>query len=193
MTQNLPNNSELALLTLLVEGPRHGYQLEQDIEARGLRAWTEIGFSSIYYLLNKMQKKGWVTSETHPEAGRPARRVYRVADGGLAAATEAVRQRLANPRPLSGDFMLGLANQILLPEAERLAAMRGYRQRLVERLSEVQQKWQRDQMHMPPFVNDLFDHSQTMIEAELGWVEAWIAQCESGKQMDNNERKGSNG
>lgn len=170
----IPNNSELALLTLLIEGPRHGYQLEQDIEERGFRAWTEIGFSSIYYLLNKMQKKGWVTSEMLPEEGRPARRVYSVLSEGREATVAAVRQRLADPRPMSGDFMLGLANQVLLTDGERVAALRGYRARLAGELAEVQHKWQHDRGRMPAFVNDLFDHSQTMIEAEMAWVDAWI-------------------
>ena len=56
--RNVPNTSELALLTILVEGPQHGYQLEQVIEGRGLREWTEIGFSSIYYLLGQDAEGG---------------------------------------------------------------------------------------------------------------------------------------
>ncbi|MFL7891509.1 MAG: PadR family transcriptional regulator, partial [Anaerolineales bacterium] len=46
-------NAELAILSLIAEQPRHGYDIEQAIVARGMRDWTEIGFSSIYYLLNK--------------------------------------------------------------------------------------------------------------------------------------------
>jgi DNA-binding PadR family transcriptional regulator len=37
----------LTLLGLLAEKPRHGYELEEVIIARGMRDWTEIGFSSI--------------------------------------------------------------------------------------------------------------------------------------------------
>ena len=42
-------NAELAVLSLVVEAPRHGYEIEQAIAERGMREWTEIGFSSIYY------------------------------------------------------------------------------------------------------------------------------------------------
>ena len=51
-------NAELAILSLVAEEPRHGYDIEQVIEARGMRDWTEIGFSSIYYLLKKLEKSG---------------------------------------------------------------------------------------------------------------------------------------
>ena len=56
-------NKELAILGLVAEGPGYGYQIEQVIEERGMRNWTEIGFSSIYYILNKLEKEGWLTSE----------------------------------------------------------------------------------------------------------------------------------
>jgi DNA-binding PadR family transcriptional regulator len=53
-------NAELAVLSLIAEQPRHGYDIEQIIEARGMRDWTEIGFSSIYYLLNKLEEAGMI-------------------------------------------------------------------------------------------------------------------------------------
>ncbi|MGD8625667.1 MAG: helix-turn-helix transcriptional regulator, partial [Anaerolineae bacterium] len=46
-------NAELAILTLVAEAPHHGYEIEQIIQERGMREWTEVGFSSIYYLLKK--------------------------------------------------------------------------------------------------------------------------------------------
>ena len=52
--------SELTVLGLLVEHPRHGYDLERVIEQRGIRQWTDIGFSSIYYVLSKLEKRGLV-------------------------------------------------------------------------------------------------------------------------------------
>ena len=39
--------AELAVLGLIVEQPRHGYEIEKVIEDRGMREWTEIGFSTI--------------------------------------------------------------------------------------------------------------------------------------------------
>ena len=37
-------NAELAILSLIAEQPRHGYDIERVIEAWGMREWTEIGF-----------------------------------------------------------------------------------------------------------------------------------------------------
>jgi len=77
-------NAELAILSLISETPRHGYEIEQIIEKRGMREWTEIGFSSIYYLLNKLEKAGQVESQLIPTQGRgSARRVYQITAGGV--------------------------------------------------------------------------------------------------------------
>ena len=48
--EKLLTDSELLLLGLVAEMPRHGYELEQVIEQRGMREWTQIGFSSIYFV-----------------------------------------------------------------------------------------------------------------------------------------------
>lgn len=57
-------NSELVLLSLLAEHPRHGYELEQVIEECGMHNWSEIAFSSIYFLLKRLVLEGMATSST---------------------------------------------------------------------------------------------------------------------------------
>jgi len=63
-------NAELAILGLVAEAPRHGYEIEQLIENRGMRNWTEVGFSSIYYILNKLEQRSLIRSHREPAAGR---------------------------------------------------------------------------------------------------------------------------
>ena len=171
-------NTELAILGLVAEQPRHGYQIEQDITARGMRNWTEIGFSSIYYILNKLEKAGWLASQLKAQGGGPARKVYHLTAPGGQVYREAVRQRLAEPRPRSGDFDLALANLPALPPAEAREALLCYQASLRARLAQVQAKRQADraqQGSLPPHAEALFDHSLVLIEAELAWVTRFLA------------------
>ena len=55
-------DTEFAILGLVHEEERHGYQIEAVIEERGMREWTAVGFSSIYYLLKKLEKKAFISS-----------------------------------------------------------------------------------------------------------------------------------
>ena len=56
-SMNRISNIEAAILGLLCERPQYGYEIEKIIEKRNMRNWTEIGFSSIYYILKKLEEK----------------------------------------------------------------------------------------------------------------------------------------
>jgi len=167
-------NAELAILSLVVEQPRHGYEIEQVIEERGMRDWTEIGFSSIYYLLRKLERQGYVEGNLQ-EAGRgPARKVYQVTQSGIGAYRAAVFDSLAVPRRWYSTLLLGLSNLPAVPLTEAVGALEQYRAALVERRDHVRAN--RDsQRPLPGFVDAMFDYSVTMIQAEISWVEDFIA------------------
>jgi DNA-binding PadR family transcriptional regulator len=168
-------NTELAVLGLVAESPRYGYQIDQLMEQRGMREWTEVAFSSIYYVLNKLEADDWLSSETRVEADRPARKVYRLTPLGEVAYREAVRARLAAPRPRSGDFTLALANLPALPPLEQLAALEIHRDTLRARLEDVRQKQRQDGAEQLPHpAAALFDYSLTLMQSELAWLEKFI-------------------
>ena len=63
------NEREAAILGLLCENPLYGYTIEKIIEERGMRHWTDIGFSSIYYVLKRLERPEFYR-EFVPAAGR---------------------------------------------------------------------------------------------------------------------------
>ena len=103
-------NAELAILSLIVEKSRHGYEIEQVIEAREMRNWTEVGFSSIYYILNKLEKKGLVEGQLEKPIGRgPARKVYHITADGLDTYHKSTLEAISTPIPPYSAFLLGLS------------------------------------------------------------------------------------
>ncbi len=88
--------AELTLLGLLVEQPRHGYELEAVIAVRGMRNWTEIGFSSIYFLLDKLHNRGLIAevAQEAPRRGK-ARRVFEATAKGTRVCAEAAEAAIA--------------------------------------------------------------------------------------------------
>lgn len=169
-------NAELAILSLIVEQARHGYEVEQVIAARGMRDWTEVGFSSIYYLLKKLEKNGLIGSQLEQAAGRgPARKVYQATDAGLSAWREAVMEALTIPQPCFTSFQLGLAGLPYLSAAEAVSALRQYQQALVEKRDYVQVRQQeQDGDNLPFHVKGMFELSVVLIEAELAWMETFV-------------------
>jgi DNA-binding PadR family transcriptional regulator len=62
--------SEQLILGILSEQARHGYDIEKIIIERGMRKWTVVGFSSIYYVLERLEEKGLATSSMIRKATR---------------------------------------------------------------------------------------------------------------------------
>jgi len=174
-------NSELTILGLVAEEPKYGYQIEQDIIQRGMREWTEIAFSSIYYILNKLEDRTLLSSEKHSEGDRPARKIYKLTEQGWKIYREAVRIRLTDPRSRTEDFDLGLANMLALETPELLEAIRMNQASLEERISRVKAKYKSDGgEQLPLSARELFQHSLSIMSAELEWMKGLIERL-SGK------------
>jgi len=173
-------NAELAVLSLVAERPRHGYEIEQVIAERGMRDWTDVGFSSIYYLLNKLEEGGLIEGQLQNSEGRgPARKVYEITQKGWRAQVEATLQALSSPQQGAVPFLLGLSNLPIVPRERAVGAVDEYMQRLEERRGELLQRTE-EQRPLPPFVEAMFDYSLTLIEAELNWMRKFKREMEAG-------------
>jgi DNA-binding PadR family transcriptional regulator len=181
-------NTELAILSLLVEKSRHGYEIEQVIEEREMRNWTEVGFSSIYYVLHKLEKKGLVEGQIEKPVGKgPARKVYHITSAGFKAFHEAIIEALSIPIPPYSAFLLGLSNLQGIPTEDALQALYQYHRRMMERAEHLRSHWDAQGPHLPFNVNALFDLSMTLIDAELSWVTDFIRQLEGRKGKKNDQ------
>ena len=176
-------NAELAILSLVAEKPRHGYEMEQVIEGRGMREWTEVGFSSIYYLLKKLEKEDLVQGQLEEAERGPARKVYRPTPAGWQALRDGVLEALSVPQPCHSPLQLGMANLPSIPPNEAIAALLQYREALIARQEHVQERWDA-QKPLPYFVDAMFDHSITMAKTEIAWIEKLIKQVEEHNVQD---------
>ena len=87
------NPKELVVLALINEKPAHAYKLEEKIEQRGMRNWTDIGFSSIYRVITGLEKKGLVRSEiTQEDSGGRIQKRYSITKKGQGELKEAVKE-----------------------------------------------------------------------------------------------------
>lgn len=166
-------DGEFTVLGLLVERPRHGYELERVIEERGIRAWTSLGFSSIYYVLDKLAKRGLIEAAGPPASGK-SRAVFRATDAGAASCAEAVGEALATPAPMRSRVLIAVANSPVLPDAEVAAALALRLEALRERLAEVRAA-RAAQAPLPVAASAVFDYSEAALTADLQWTESTLA------------------
>ncbi|GAA1754254.1 PadR family transcriptional regulator [Streptomonospora arabica] len=164
--------SELTVLGLIVERPRHGYDLEQVIAERGIRQWTDIGFSSIYYLLTKLEKRGLVRVSQAP-AGAKSRRVFQATSAGREAATRNALALIAEPRVVPHPLLVGVANLPLLSEREYTEALCTRLAQIEARITAVEEA-ERAQSALAPAAREVFSYSLSLLEAERSWLAARV-------------------
>lgn len=160
--------AELTVLGLVAERPTHGYDLERVIEQRGIRQWTDVGFSSIYYLLAKLEKRGLVRA-TSTGPGPKSRRVFEVTDEGRRVAAEEARALIADLRPVHHPVLVGVANLELLSGEEYRAAIRSRLGQVESRIKDVLAA-QVAQEPLPPAASEVFSYSLRLLEAERSWL-----------------------
>lgn len=175
-------NAELAILGLIVERPRHGYAIEQTIEERGMRDWTEVGFSSIYYILNKLEKDAFITSRLEKTPGRgPARKVYEITEEGRSAWFQATLNALSQPGTPNSSLLLGLASMPAIPTDQAITALQQYRGHLIERRERLQVDWQAAGESLPLFLEGMFEYGYRLVQTEIEWLEEFIGKLEAQK------------
>lgn len=170
-------DAELTILSILSEGSRYGYEIQQIIDERGLRDWVTIGFSSIYYILTKLEQQKMCTSIEQPGKRDPARKTYQITDGGLGVLQTAVSELLRQPRLLSSGFELGLANLTALKPIQVYRTLSSYRLEMTQRFYAVERSWkqyQEAEQEIPDHIRALYTHSIMMMRAELDWLESFL-------------------
>jgi DNA-binding PadR family transcriptional regulator len=176
----LATNAELAVLCLLAEQPMHGYQIEQTIAARGMREWTEIGFSSIYYILDKLNSRGCVESRLEIAEGKgPARQVFSLTPKGHDVFRKAALSALSSPTRTFSNFQIGLAALPLFEKEEILNSLRSYQTMLMDKYKELNEKSAAIGPNLPWQTAAMFDLDLTQLQSELDWLEKFIKMVES--------------
>lgn len=79
-------NAELLILALLEEKARHGYEIGKLIAERS-EGVLRFHVASLYPLLYRLERRGWVKGEWEPAGGR-RRRYYRLTAGGRKTLSE---------------------------------------------------------------------------------------------------------
>jgi transcriptional regulator len=74
-------SAELLILSLLEDQPRHGYDLSKLIEARS-GGVLKFRVASLYPLLYRLEKRGWILGRWIEKAGQRRRRYYRLTAEG---------------------------------------------------------------------------------------------------------------
>ena len=97
-------SAELLILSLLEARPRHGYQISKLIEQKS-EGKLSFHVASLYPLLYRLEKRGWLKGRWVEKSGQRRRRYYRLTRKGrriLASQQEGWQQFVEAVRQITG-------------------------------------------------------------------------------------------
>ncbi|MDO7908755.1 PadR family transcriptional regulator [Paenibacillus sp. JX-17] len=174
------SNVEFMLLQIIAEtNPASGYDINKLIDQRGYREWANIGTTSIYAGLKKLNNKGFIETEVPGEkSGKgPAPIRFFITEVGMTALRNEIILVLSSARERDNRFDLGLA---ALPFVGKEAAIEALWKRLdyLEKASKsIKQKYEsQGSAQLPLHVRVLFLHPIHLIEGEQVFVSKMISE-----------------
>jgi DNA-binding PadR family transcriptional regulator len=158
---------DLAILGLLRDRPRHGYELKARLLELG---YSRVSFGSLYPALRRLEKRGFIVALR--QTGR--RKAYRLTDTGT---QELARILDSSDEDEDRRFNMRLAFFQYLEPAARLRSLKRRRNHLVNRLKTAQNALQSTQAEGPVdhYTAALLQHNVGTTESDIAWLDRLIA------------------
>ncbi len=123
---NLSALKELMVLQFVRDHPAHGYALSEALEAS--LGWT-LGLTrpTVYTVLQRLEKRGWLDCKDDREGRYPERQVYSMTPAGKAGYLELVERTTRSGGPSIQPFAALILHADELSAEDRLEALTGLR------------------------------------------------------------------
>jgi len=162
---------DLLLLGLLLDGPVHGYDLYQKIQAEGIDDWFNVSMAGVYYSLGKLREHDLVV-ESRQRGGRSARKsIYRLTEEGRATFFEVMETQATSQEKnyLDYDLVIYLLNKLPLQRAVSLLEQR--QAFLAEESQRVQAALAAERENGGSLLKlAILDHNRRFLEVEQNWL-----------------------
>lgn len=175
---------DLAILGLLREQPRHGYELRRQLSDLGF--WS-VSFGSLYPALRRLEKQSFIV--TKDQSGR--RKSYRITMTGQ----EHLQELLEDDTAVKDDdrsFSLRLAFFRYLEPDARIEVLERRRDHLSERLkaskASIKARASRTKEKMDRYTLALMEHGVRSAEADIVWLDELI-ESELATEPKRRERR----
>lgn len=160
-----------ALLGLLAQRPRHGYELRAAFEALvgGEQAW-DVKPAQVYTTLARLEESGLVVEKAVEQDGGPEKRIYDITAAGRGELNTWLETGLSSEHQRD-EFYVKLMLSLMLDDGNPYRVIQVQRARLYQDLHDITE--QRSQISAPADLSRLLllDKAVMHLEADLRWLD----------------------
>jgi DNA-binding PadR family transcriptional regulator len=178
--------SEILILAMLRQGPRHGYEIKKDID-RALGGMITLNNKTLYLDLKHFEEIGAVTRQVIPQEGKPNRHLYQLTERGIELLQAYLRDFPASQAGSDAEFFTRVAffDYLEVPEREailsvRLAYLEGRLSylRTLQHLAEAEDCAPNMGISMSHAQRVLAFHTRR-IRDEYAWIASWLEELQT--------------
>lgn len=160
---------ELLVLGVLLNSDMHGYKLHEFISGQ-MSYYSDMKRGTLYALLDKLKKKGWISEHEEREGNSPPRKIHAITDDGKVAYFKLLRENLRNHNhPIFVDD-IGIAFVDKLEPEESIALLQERRTQIEALLAGFHQL---ESLHKGSTILAV-NHQIHFLESELSWLDKII-------------------
>jgi DNA-binding PadR family transcriptional regulator len=189
--RNVSNLLGLAVLSLLTERPMHPYEMSAVMRQRDLSSAIKLNQSSLYSVIEALQREGWIVPvETQREGRYPERTIYTTTEAGRAEFADWLRSLIQRAPTEYTQFAAGLTFLGHLSPAEVATLLQEHAHSLQEQISSVRsliEKTRQLGVDRLFLVEDAY--TLTLLEAKLAFVQQLIQEINDGTLTETRDDK----
>jgi len=178
--------SEILILAMLRQGPRHGYEIKKDID-RALGGMVTLNNKTLYLALKHFEEMGAVTRQVIPQEGKPNRHLYQLTERGIELLQVSLRDFSPEQASSDAEFFTRVAFFDFLEAEEREAILNkrlAYLQGGLEYLQNLQQMADsgEDCANIVPsmsYAKRVLAFHTRRISDEYQWVATWLEEMQA--------------
>ena len=189
--RKISNLLALAVLSLLSERAMHPYEMAAVMRQRELSAVIKLNQSSLYQVIEALQREGLIVPmETQREGRYPERTIYRTTEAGSAELSDWLRALLRQPATEYTQFAAGLAFLGHLSPIEVATLLEEHAGYLQEQITNVRSTIERGRQLG---VDRLFlvedTYAFVLLEARLSFIQQLIQEISDGTLTEVRDEK----
>ncbi|HEU5349983.1 MAG TPA: helix-turn-helix transcriptional regulator [Terracidiphilus sp.] len=173
---------EIAVLTLLREGPMHPYQMQRLLRQRHKDEILALKRGSLYHAIGRLERDGLIlAAATGRQGRRPERTTYRITPHGRAGLLQSLRAIIARPRRESSEFMAAMSFLVHLTPAQAIPRLQERAVLLEAEIAHRSAGLAAASTHVLRINLVESEYLLAMLRAELVWVRGLLGDLRSAR------------
>jgi len=161
---------KFALLGLLAESPKYGYEIKRQFEGALGNVWS-VSYGQLYPTLRRLSEQGWVTKRTEPGKKAAEKNIYSITDRGRRKLDEWLLKPVRSTYRVKDEFTLRFLFFNKVAPGQVLEYLRGYQKNTREQRDSFRSTLQSLNAGIDFYLQGIIRKGIAHLEAEDRWLE----------------------